>query len=477
MSTDLLSSSLSPTECHPNDYALRRDLMREWAADLDQLAVLQDDLTKARAELEWTRCENIAQKSAIEVLRRDNEVYKEEITAQRSELQKLRNNVDRLLESYSTTRTELDETKIELNRQTTAFAELQRQKDEEQMAQMNRLRAEVLSIFAQAPASASQSKPEPTPAAGTIQGRPQASAETPQMASTRSDTTQPQPENITRPLPYCASASNPMTTGNGIRPQPEGASVVRPPIKDEDQDEIIVVESSGSQPPKYLTPLPEARRKELEAFPEFVPDVDRSVVFTRGFLSATLGGSHQPLIVKIAKQKQKSLAKSCDIEKFLVPNQNQNPWCPRLPGEHGYMFVGLGNERETFREPERLNLFLSVPAGGSKALEVTYMGFYEVSRVAPLSVDEWRTLSPIVQHNYAATTANRENEGKLMSSIQAEYDSGVRLVPCVHLKCIGFDEALYAGLGANGTPQSNNKRSSEGDGPDPKRPRREESMA
>ncbi|KAF7339368.1 Acetyltransferase component of pyruvate dehydrogenase complex [Mycena sanguinolenta] len=373
MSTDSPSSS---AECQPNDYALRRDLMREWAADLDQLAVLQDELTKSRAELEWTRCENIAQNSAIEVLRRDTEVYKEEIATQRSELQKLQNNVDRetyrqLLENYWTVQAELDKTKIELDRQTTAFAELQRQKDEEQMAHMNRLRAEILSIFAQAPAGFNAA---PTPAGGTVQGRPQVS---PQLAPTSSNTTRPQPESITRPLPHCANTSSLITTGNG--PRTENISGVKPPIKGEHEDDIIIVESSGPKHAKYLTALPEGRRKELEESPEFVTDVDKSTVFTRGFLSATLGGSHQPLIVKIAKQKQKSLAESCNIEKFLVPNQNQNPWCPRFPGEHGYMFVGLGNERETFQEPERLNLFLSVPTGGSKALEVTYMGFYEVS--------------------------------------------------------------------------------------------------
>ncbi|KAJ7235894.1 hypothetical protein B0H12DRAFT_133873 [Mycena haematopus] len=290
--------------------------------------------------------------------------------------------------------------------------------------------------------------------------------------TTSGNAVQPQLENASSSQPpRAANNSNPATTDNVIRPQPESVVVVLP-IKDEDPDDIIVVESLGFKP-SYLTPLPKRRRKELEAFPEFVPDVGESVIFTRGFLSAILGGSHQPLIVKIALQK--SLAKSCNIKKFLCPNQNQNPWCPRSPGQHGYLFVGLGSESETFREPEQLNLFLSVPPGGNKSLEVTYMGFYEISRVAPLSVDEWRTLSPIVQQNYATTTASRENDSKTIA-IRAQYDSGVRLVPCIRLRCIGFDEALYAGLlAANNTP--NNKRRSEGGGPDYKRPRREETMA
>ncbi|KAF8216098.1 hypothetical protein K438DRAFT_626161 [Mycena galopus ATCC 62051] len=270
-------------------------------------------------------------------------------------------------------------------------------------------------------------------------------------------------------------------SGNVTRPQAKSAGIVKPEtIKDEDEDDIIIVTSSGLKSPNYLTPVPEGRRKELEAFPEFVPNVGESAVFSRGFLSATLGGNTQSLIVQIALQK--SLAKSCNVKKFLCPNQSQNPWCPRAPGEHGYMFVGLGNERDTFREPEQLHLFLSVPPSKSKALDVTYLGFYEVSRVAELTVDEWGTLSPTVQGNYASTTANRQsskNQAKPpVAPIRAEYDSGARQVPCVRLRCIGFDEALYAGLVAANSPGlSNNKRRSDADSPYPKRPRREEDVA
>ncbi|KAJ6610115.1 hypothetical protein B0H10DRAFT_1812243 [Mycena sp. CBHHK59/15] len=123
-----------------------------------------------------------------------------------------------------------------------------------------------------------------------------------------------------------------------------------------------------------------------------------------------------------------------------------NPWCPTSPGQHGYMFVGLGRENNTFLQPEHLSLFFS-------RLEVTYLGLYEVCRVAPLTIAEWKTLSSCVQHQYSITTSSKGSAkgvgthvGRGPAQIRADYDSGLLSVPCVRLKCIGFDETLYAGL-------------------------------
>ncbi|KAJ7619149.1 hypothetical protein DFH06DRAFT_1361303, partial [Mycena polygramma] len=195
--------------------------------------------------------------------------------------------------------------------------------------------------------------------------------------------------------------------------------------------------------------------------------------FTREFLSANLGGSPQPLIVKIGVSR-KPLAEEHDVKKFLCPNLSQNPWCPRSPDKHGYIFVGLGNESETFREPEQLNLFLSVPPPpkSGKALEVTYLGLYEATRVSGLTAAEWQTLSPVVRVFPAARFYKAENKPKLLPLIQAEYASGVLSVPCVRLRAIGFDEALYAGLvAANSGRHKRDRDMSESDDPDPKRRR------
>ncbi|KAF8216099.1 hypothetical protein K438DRAFT_626193 [Mycena galopus ATCC 62051] len=120
-----------------SDYSLRRDWMREWALDLDQLAVLRDQLTTTQAELECTRCENTALNSAVDIMRADAEVYKETIVTQRLAVKTLQNRVQvdrethqQLLQSYSNVLTELDQVKAELARQASAFVELQRQKDE-----------------------------------------------------------------------------------------------------------------------------------------------------------------------------------------------------------------------------------------------------------------------------------------------------------------------------------------------------------
>ncbi|KAF7347735.1 hypothetical protein MVEN_01530800 [Mycena venus] len=101
-------------------------------------------------------------------------------------------------------------------------------------------------------------------------------------------------------------------SGSAARSQPQAvasssqssastlSAVSKPDIKDEDDDDIVIVDSCASGPPKYLTPLPEGRRKELETFPEFVTSVDKPAVFTRAFLSATLGGGTQSLIDRAA---------------------------------------------------------------------------------------------------------------------------------------------------------------------------------
>jgi hypothetical protein len=92
--------------------------------------------------------------------------------------------------------------------------------------------------------------------------------------------------------------------------------ILKPEIKDED-DDISIIES---MPLRYLTPLPEGRHKELQTFPEFVPDVDESVVFSRAFLSASLGGSHQPLIVKYG------IYILASVDSFSPESGYKNPW-------------------------------------------------------------------------------------------------------------------------------------------------------
>ncbi|KAJ6503409.1 hypothetical protein C8R47DRAFT_1106051 [Mycena vitilis] len=379
----------------------------------------------------------------------------------------------RIVESHKL-QLELARVNAQLDDQRSAFTELQRKHDEPLQSEIlpDRAQSQTQTTNVKWPESVEETISNPTPAP-TVSPRRQQSAVTDSYSSTT---------NAVASISQL-SASIGLTT-YAVQSEPPAASTsrlsastsVKPEIKEEAED-FTVVESM--LPLNYLTPLPEGRRKELDAFPEFIPDVDESEKFTRGFLSAHLGGSHQPLIVKIGGSR-KPLAEEHDIKKFLCPNLNQNPWCPRSPGKHGYMFVGLGNESDTFREPEHLNLFLSVPPPpkSGNALEVTYLGLYEATRVSGLTAAEWQMLSPDVRRNYAETTAHRrgeykaENKSKLLPLIQAEYASGVLSVPCVRLRAIGFDEALYAGLlAANSGGKKRDRAMSNSDIPDPKRRR------
>ncbi|KAJ7786443.1 hypothetical protein B0H16DRAFT_31711 [Mycena metata] len=144
---------------------------------------------------------------------------------------------------------------------------------------------------------------------------------------------------------------------------------------------------------------------------------------------------------------------------------------------HGYMFVGLGGESETFREPEQLNLFLSAPPKQGRNLEVKYLGLYEARRISELTIDEWNTLSPAVQGNYADIVASREKKKGRKSDIttprkqkiRSEYARGALSVPCVRLICVGFDETLHEGLLVANGLHKRERDASDSSSPDPKR--------
>ncbi len=96
-------------------------------------------------------------------------------------------------------------------------------------------------------------------------------------------------------------------------------------------------------------------------------------------------------------RNQKNLAFFAGIDKYLCPNLDQNPWCPTVPGQHGYMFVGLDMECDTFLTPERCTLFLGQKRDSRAAGRFQYLGEYIAQRVDALTLDEWNTLSPEVR--------------------------------------------------------------------------------
>ena len=100
------------------------------------------------------------------------------------------------------------------------------------------------------------------------------------------------------------------------------------------------------------------------------------------------------LSLRVDTSKPRPLAHH-GISCYLCPNQEQNPWCPTRPGMHGYMFVGLGLEADTFVEPETRHLFV-----GIAVRQYRYLGLYEVTRVKDnLTLDEWKALPDSVGSN------------------------------------------------------------------------------
>lgn len=65
-----------------------------------------------------------------------------------------------------------------------------------------------------------------------------------------------------------------------------------------------------------------------------------------------------------------------------------NPWCPVVPGDHGYMHVGFGSDKNAFDTPETQHVFV----GGGRDKRYRYCGKYELTRVDPLNVNEWMAL-------------------------------------------------------------------------------------
>lgn len=80
------------------------------------------------------------------------------------------------------------------------------------------------------------------------------------------------------------------------------------------------------------------------------------------------------------------------VRKYLCPSVDHNPWCPKVPGQHGFIFVGLGRERDTFNQPEEHPVFVGLQKKGKNTRRFRYMGQYEATRVTALTPEEWKDL-------------------------------------------------------------------------------------
>ncbi|KAH7931118.1 hypothetical protein BV22DRAFT_30458 [Leucogyrophana mollusca] len=167
------------------------------------------------------------------------------------------------------------------------------------------------------------------------------------------------------------------------------------------------------------------------------------VYFSRPFLQQHLGGGSQVLIVEIRDHSATPLAKKYAVRRLICPTLKANPWAPEKPGMNGYMFVGLGNEENTFIQPEERILFV-----GLDEKKFMLAGKYEAKRVAPLTVMEWASLSAAVRKGYCEATKRKNKDSRSIEEIHHAYDIGELKVPCVLLTCLEFDEKFYFELKA-----------------------------
>lgn len=177
-----------------------------------------------------------------------------------------------------------------------------------------------------------------------------------------------------------------------IRPATSPVHCTTPSTSQTASQQSIAQAASLSTVP---TPIPEARQRSLTELIHYIPDIDREDCrFRRALLAIAraIGGSIQSLIVRVT-QSRTALAKTQNISTYLCPALELNPWCPTSPGQHGYIFVGLDQERNTFQEPQAgLNLFMGYSRSSSRPKEYQYLGVYTAARVANLYVEEWDTL-------------------------------------------------------------------------------------
>ncbi|KAK0208368.1 hypothetical protein DFS33DRAFT_437518 [Desarmillaria ectypa] len=199
----------------------------------------------------------------------------------------------------------------------------------------------------------------------------------------------------------------------------------------------------------YVANIPEERMKTLRNFDTAISPTSSTVAstnapYTRDFLKINIGGSIQPLIVRVT-HSQTALAQKHGIDCYLCPNLEHNPWCPTIPGQHGYIFVGLGMDKDAFVGKEEFyTVFVGIKEGSSRRFR--YLGQYTATHVAPLTVAEWNTLAPSVQATYSETTKKKTKDTRPTEKIKTLYDEGVLSVPCVLLKCVDIDHELSSSL-------------------------------
>ncbi|EJD54466.1 hypothetical protein AURDEDRAFT_79396 [Auricularia subglabra TFB-10046 SS5] len=189
---------------------------------------------------------------------------------------------------------------------------------------------------------------------------------------------------------------------------------------------------------------PERWQAQLTGLPTVeAPAEAMSTPFSRSFLSAQLGGGTQGVVMRVSATNDKVRLKEFNITRYYCPNAQGNPWLPKLPGMHGFMFVGMGALDSTIGTDECCEMFI-----GMGTNDWRYFGNYRCTRMEPLTVDEFQNLTPAMQTTYCKFTVAKQLASTVPDAM-SKYASGELRVPCVRLACQMFNLALFDSLRAS----------------------------
>ncbi|KAF9470449.1 hypothetical protein BDN70DRAFT_889050 [Pholiota conissans] len=194
--------------------------------------------------------------------------------------------------------------------------------------------------------------------------------------------------------------------------------------------------------------LPLEREEATYNFPsvsDTISIVESENLFDRAFLKHILGEGASALNYHFSMKNELFDEKNTTLS-YLCPTLDHHPWCPRIPGQHGYIFVGLGKDKDAYRAPVIRHLFVGLPKDQTKQRVFRYLGKYKVSGVEPLLPEEWCTLSKEIQHIYASLTREKGKDPRQLAEILFAYDKGNLRVPCIQLQCVSFDQSFYTAL-------------------------------
>ncbi|KAF8589694.1 hypothetical protein K439DRAFT_300469 [Ramaria rubella] len=179
--------------------------------------------------------------------------------------------------------------------------------------------------------------------------------------------------------------------------------------------------------PSCNIPVSRADSPSPRSEPGSLPLRDEVLIFNRHFLQAQLGGGLISLQVRIGvgNLKRKAIGRELEINSFMCPNLDHNPWAPTYPGQDEYMFVGLGKEEGAFLISETHEVFVQFAPK-----KMFYAGKYECVKTRDSTPTEWHGLDEKLKRRYCKTTISKTKQGGTVETVLRAYDEGELRAPC-----------------------------------------------